>query len=57
MDIATIIGLVMAFGCIIGGAIIEGVHISALIQPTAAMIVGGGDIRSRVRFYAASGDH
>ena len=42
MDIATIIGLVMAFGCIIGGAIIEGVHISALIQPTAAMIVGGG---------------
>lgn len=32
----------MAFGCIVGGAVIEGVHISALIQPTAAMIVGGG---------------
>jgi chemotaxis protein MotA len=42
MDLATIIGLVMAFGCIVGGAVIEGVHISALIQPTAAMIVGGG---------------
>ena len=42
MDLATIIGLVMAFGCIVGGAVIEGVHISALIQPTAAMIVLGG---------------
>ena len=42
MDLATIIGLVMAFGCIIGGAVVEGVHITALIQPTAAMIVLGG---------------
>lgn len=42
MDLATIIGLVMGFGAIFGGAAIEGVHISALIQPTAAMIVGGG---------------
>jgi chemotaxis protein MotA len=42
MDLATIIGLVMAFGSIVGGAVIEGVHISALIQPTAALIVGGG---------------
>jgi chemotaxis protein MotA len=42
MDLATIIGLVMGFGAIFGGAAIEGVHISALIQPTAAMIVLGG---------------
>lgn len=42
MDLATIIGLAMAFGCIVGGAVIEGVHVKALIQPTAAMIVGGG---------------
>lgn len=42
MDLATIIGLAMAFGSIVGGAVIEGVHISALIQPTAALIVGGG---------------
>lgn len=42
MDLATIIGMVMAFGAIFGGAAIEGVHISALIQPTAAMIVLGG---------------
>ncbi|OGR30039.1 MAG: flagellar motor protein MotA [Desulfuromonadales bacterium GWD2_54_10] len=42
MDLATIIGLVMGFGAIFGGAVIEGVHIKALIQPTAAMIVLGG---------------
>jgi len=42
MDIATIIGLVMGFGAIIGGAVLEGIHITALIQPTAALIVLGG---------------
>lgn len=42
MDLATIIGLIMAFGAVFGGAALEGVHISALIQPTAAMIVLGG---------------
>lgn len=42
MDLATIIGLLMGFGAIFGGAAIEGVHISALIQPTAALIVLGG---------------
>lgn len=42
MDLATIIGLIMGFGAIFGGAVIEGVHISALIQPTAALIVLGG---------------
>jgi chemotaxis protein MotA len=42
MDLATIIGIVMAFGAVFGGAALEGVHISALIQPTAAMIVLGG---------------
>jgi len=42
MDLATIIGLVMGFGAIFGGAALEGVHLTALIQPTAAMIVLGG---------------
>lgn len=32
----------MGFGAVFGGAVIEGLHISALIQPTAAMIVLGG---------------
>jgi chemotaxis protein MotA len=42
MDLATIIGLIMGFGAIFGGAALEGVHMKALIQPTAAMIVLGG---------------
>jgi len=42
MDLATIIGIIMGFGAVFGGAVIEGVHIKALIQPTAAMIVLGG---------------
>lgn len=42
MDLATIIGLVMGFGAVFGGAAMEGVHMKALIQPTAALIVLGG---------------
>jgi chemotaxis protein MotA len=42
MDLATIIGLLMGFGAIFGGAALEGLHMKALIQPTAALIVLGG---------------
>lgn len=42
MDIATIIGLILGFGAVIGGQILEGGHLSAIMQPTAALIVLGG---------------
>jgi chemotaxis protein MotA len=42
MDIATIIGLVLGLGAILGGAVLEGLHFGSLIQPTAALIVLGG---------------
>jgi chemotaxis protein MotA len=42
MDLATIIGLIMGFGAVIGGQILEGGHVSAILQPTAALIVLGG---------------
>ncbi len=42
MDIATIIGLVLGLGAIIGGAVLEGLHLNSLVQPTAALIVLGG---------------
>ncbi|HOP40596.1 MAG TPA: flagellar motor protein [Geobacteraceae bacterium] len=42
MDIATIIGLILGFGAVIGGQILEGGHVSAILQPTAAIIVLGG---------------
>jgi len=44
MDILTIAGILVAFGGIIGGNIVEGGHPSALIQLPAAMIVGGGTL-------------
>ena len=42
MDIATFIGLFLGLGAIIGGVTLEGLHIQALLQPTAAIIVLGG---------------
>ncbi|MDY0300937.1 MAG: flagellar motor protein [Trichlorobacter sp.] len=42
MDLSTLIGLILGFGAVFGGAVLEGLHISALIQPTAALIVLGG---------------
>ncbi|MBX7147970.1 flagellar motor protein [bacterium] len=44
MDLATIIGLVVALGGIIGGLIVEGGNIMQITAPTAAMIVLGGTI-------------
>jgi len=42
MDIAPLIGLILGFGAIIGGAVLEGLHLSSLTQPTAAIIILGG---------------
>src|SRR5262245_56832264 len=42
MDLSTLIGLLLAFGAILGGQILEGGHISSILQPTAALIVLGG---------------
>jgi chemotaxis protein MotA len=42
LNMATLIGLGAAFVGIVGGAVVEGVHVSSLIQPTAAMIIIGG---------------
>jgi chemotaxis protein MotA len=44
MDVTPIIALALALGCILGGNAMEGGHLSALIQPTAAMIVLGGTL-------------
>lgn len=44
MDIATILGLVISIGSIIGGQALEGGHLSSIIQLTAFIIVMGGTI-------------
>ncbi len=42
MDIATIVGLLVAFGAILGGQALEGGSIHSILQGTAALIVIGG---------------
>lgn len=44
MDIATIIGIVVAIGSVIGGQALEGGHLSSILQLTAFIIVMGGTI-------------
>ena len=44
MDIATILGIVIAIGSIIGGQALEGGHIGSILQLTAFIIVMGGTI-------------
>ena len=44
MDILTLAGLVLAFGGIIGGMLIEGGHLSSLVNGPAFLIVLGGTI-------------
>lgn len=42
MDITTIIGLLIGIGALISGFLMEGGHVDALLQGTAAVIVFGG---------------
>ncbi|MCD6352238.1 MAG: flagellar motor protein [Armatimonadetes bacterium] len=42
MDLATVLGLVLAFGAILGSVVIEGGHLRSLVNVPAAMIVFGG---------------
>ncbi|MDZ4262369.1 MAG: flagellar motor protein [Pseudomonadota bacterium] len=44
MDILTLLGLLIGFGAIIGGNILEGGHTGSLMQLTAFIIVSGGTI-------------
>lgn len=48
MDIVTIAGLVMGFGFVMVGALLEGLHLDALFGPTALLIVLGGTIGATV---------
>ena len=44
MDILSIIGVILGLFAVFGGAMLEGIHLSAILIPTAAMIVFGGTI-------------
>jgi len=44
LDIATIVGMVLALGAILGGQVLEGGHLDSIMQLTAFVIVIGGTI-------------
>jgi chemotaxis protein MotA len=44
MDIISLVGLLLGVVAIVGGQVLEGGHIDALIQPTAFLIVVGGTV-------------
>lgn len=44
MDILTILGLILSFGAILGGNLLEGGHTDSLLQLTAFLIVAGGTV-------------
>jgi chemotaxis protein MotA len=44
IDITTFLGIIIAFGAIVGGQLLEGGHVNTLIQLTAFIIVLGGTI-------------
>ncbi len=43
-DLATLLGLIVAVGGIVGGMMLEGGNIKEILQPTAALIVFGGTL-------------
>lgn len=44
MEITTIIGLILGLVAVFGGAILEGISITDILQPTAFIIVAGGTL-------------
>ncbi|ENO89502.1 flagellar motor protein [Thauera linaloolentis] len=44
MDRISVFGLVLGFAAILGGQVLEGGHVSSLVQPTAFFIVIGGTL-------------
>ena len=44
MDIASIVGILLGLGAVLGGAVLEGLQFHSISQPTAAIIVLGGTI-------------
>ncbi|PKM82346.1 MAG: motility protein A [Firmicutes bacterium HGW-Firmicutes-14] len=52
MDLSSILGLIMGFGMLIGGFMLEGGHFTSLLEPTAAMIVFGGTIGATMTSFA-----
>jgi chemotaxis protein MotA len=55
MDLATDVGFILGLGSLLVGFMLEGGHIGALVQPSAALIVVGGTMGATI-FSFAPGD-
>lgn len=53
MDVTTIVGLLIALGCILGGQVLEGGHVSSIAQLAAGLIVIGGTFGAVVTQFPA----
>jgi chemotaxis protein MotA len=51
LDIASIIGILLGLGAVVGGAVLEALHLGSITQPTAAIIVLGGTIGATVLLF------
>ena len=54
-DIASILGILVAVGGIIGGLVMEGGKVSDVTQVTAAIVVLGGTLANVFEFLESSG--
>ena len=54
MDIASFIGIILGLSAVIGGALLEGLHLGSITQATAAVIVLGGTIGATVLSFPLS---
>ncbi|WP_347491435.1 flagellar motor protein [Desulfoscipio sp. XC116] len=52
MDLATIVGFILGMASLLVGFLLEGGHIGALIQPSAALIVFGGTMGATIFSFA-----
>ena len=57
MDLATIIGLVLAWGAFFGSIIMEGGELKAMINPSAAVLVFGGTLGASMISFPAFRHH
>lgn len=48
MELGTIIGMILAFGAVLGGFLMEGGSVGSLVAPSAALIVLGGSLGATV---------
>jgi len=52
MDPISVIGILLGFTAVLGGALMEGTHLSALVAPTAAIIIAGGTTGATITCYS-----